>query len=121
MAKKFTTKQQRFIDFYDGNATAAALKAGYSQRTAYSIGQENLNKPEIADAIGKREVKRNGPIIMSREDRQVFWTKMTKQAERDGDKLKASELLGRSQADFTDRHEVDVSETVEEMLKKLTE
>lgn len=35
----------------DLNATQAAIRAGYSERTAYSIGQENLKKPEIAAAI----------------------------------------------------------------------
>ena len=42
-----TAKQQRFIEAYDGNATQAALTAGYSAKTAYAIGQENLKKPEI--------------------------------------------------------------------------
>lgn len=48
-----TPKQQRFVDEYliDLNATQAAIRAGYSAKTAYSIGQENLNKPEVASAI----------------------------------------------------------------------
>lgn len=42
-------KQKRFCDEYliDCNATQAAIRAGYSARTAYSIGQENLKKPEL--------------------------------------------------------------------------
>ena len=35
------------------NATEAALRAGYSEKTAYSIGWENLRKPEIRDEIDK--------------------------------------------------------------------
>lgn len=52
----FTDKQRRFIDEYpvDFNATQTAIRAGYSKRTAYSIGQENLKKPEIAAAIAER-------------------------------------------------------------------
>ena len=48
-----TPKQKRFVDEYliDLNATEAALRAGYSKRTAYSIGNENLKKPEIQKAI----------------------------------------------------------------------
>ena len=44
-----TEKQKRFCDEYliDLNATQAAIRAGYSPDTAYSIGQENLKKPEI--------------------------------------------------------------------------
>lgn len=53
MAKKLTAKQQRFVEEYlvDLNATQAAIRAGYSEKTAYSIGNENLSKPEIANAI----------------------------------------------------------------------
>ncbi|EFJ69861.1 terminase small subunit [Lactobacillus paragasseri JV-V03] len=46
---KLTTKQKKFCDEYikSGNAKDAAIKAGYSPKTAYSIGNENLNKPEL--------------------------------------------------------------------------
>ena len=46
-------KQQRFVEEYliDLNATQAAIRAGYSEKTAKSIGQENLTKPDIAKAI----------------------------------------------------------------------
>lgn len=49
-------KQRAFIEEYlkDFNATQAAIRAGYSERSAYSIGQENLKKPEIAEAIQAR-------------------------------------------------------------------
>lgn len=48
-----TAKQQRFVDEYlkDLNATQAAIRAGYSKKTAASIGQENLTKPEIDKAL----------------------------------------------------------------------
>ena len=43
-----TEKQKLFCEEYliDLNATQAALRAGYSEKTAYSIGNENLKKPE---------------------------------------------------------------------------
>lgn len=51
-----TLKQQKFADEYlvSGNATKAALKAGYSKKSAYSIGAENLKKPVIAAYIKKK-------------------------------------------------------------------
>lgn len=54
-----TPKQERFVDEYmiDLNATQAALRAGYSEKTSYSIGQENLKKPEISKEIEKRQQK----------------------------------------------------------------
>lgn len=54
-----TEKQKRFCDEYliDCNATQAAIRAGYSARTAYSIGQENLKKPELQAYI-KAELSR---------------------------------------------------------------
>jgi len=49
-------KQSLFVDEYlrDMNATQAAMRAGYSKRSAYSIGSENLRKPEIAAEIQRR-------------------------------------------------------------------
>lgn len=51
-----TDKQQAFIDEYlkVRNATKAAIAAGYSAKTAYSIGSENLKKPEIEEVIRQR-------------------------------------------------------------------
>ena len=51
-----TYKQQLFIEHYLTcmNATEAARRAGYSAKTAASIGSENLRKPEIASAISER-------------------------------------------------------------------
>ncbi len=48
-----TTKQQLFVGEYliDLNATRAAIRAGYSEKTAQAIGAENLTKPIIAEAI----------------------------------------------------------------------
>ncbi len=53
---KLTEKQQRFVDYYieTGNASEAARKAGYSKCIANRIGTENLSKPVIKLAIGKR-------------------------------------------------------------------
>ena len=50
---KLTSKQATFINEYlvDLNATQAAIRAGYSKRTAGQIGDENLRKPQIAKAI----------------------------------------------------------------------
>lgn len=50
-----TERQRRFIAEYliDLNATQAAIRAGYSERTARSVGSENLTKPDIAAAIAK--------------------------------------------------------------------
>lgn len=51
-----TAKQQRFVEEYpkDWNATQAAIRAGYSEKTAGVIGRENLQKPLIAEAIEKK-------------------------------------------------------------------
>ena len=49
-----TAKQTRFVEEYlvDLCAAGAARRAGYSERTARTIGAENLTKPDIAAAIG---------------------------------------------------------------------
>ncbi|KCB33767.1 terminase small subunit [Bordetella hinzii CA90 BAL1384] len=57
---KLTPKQARFVEEFlvDLNATQAAIRAGYSEKTAYSIGNENLSKPEIAEAIQAAQAER---------------------------------------------------------------
>ena len=53
MITKLRPKQQAFVREYlvDFNATQAAIRAGYSERTAKEIAYENLTKPHIATAI----------------------------------------------------------------------
>ena len=53
MSDGLTQKQRRFVEEYlvDLNATQAAIRAGYSKKTARAMGCENLTKPDIAEAI----------------------------------------------------------------------
>src|SRR5947209_17763539 len=57
-----TPKQERFVAEYlvDLNATAAATRAGYSPKTARSIGEENLTKPDIQAAIQAGRTRQAG-------------------------------------------------------------
>ena len=115
-------KQQKFIELYDGNATQAALAAGYSPKTAYSQGQRLLKKAEIITAIKKRETKALKPLIATREERQKFWTQMMVNPDaKDMDKLRASELLGKSEGDFIERREVEVSGRIDVFLPEVRE
>lgn len=56
-----TKKQKRFCEEYliDLNATQAAIRAGYSPETAYSIGHENLKKPELHTRISRAMAERS--------------------------------------------------------------
>ncbi len=59
--KNLTPKQQCFIEEYliDLNATQAAIRAGYSPRTARAIACENLAKPDIQEAIAEAKRERS--------------------------------------------------------------
>lgn len=61
MARKLTDKQQRFVDEYliDLNATQAAIRAGYSVKTANEQGSQNLSKLSIQEAIAKEMAERS--------------------------------------------------------------
>lgn len=56
-----TAKQRRFVEEYlvDLNATQAAIRAGYSEKTARQMGDENLSKPDIAKAVQEAQAKRS--------------------------------------------------------------
>ena len=110
-----TDKQELFIQEYltDLNATRAAKRAGYSEKTAYSIGQENLTKPEIQQVIQEHLEKRKSALIATREQRQQLWTEIMYDTEQSTkDRLRASELLAKSQGDFIERIEAK-SETID--------
>lgn len=68
-ARKLTPKQQRFVEQYliDLNATQAAIRAGYSEKTAKAIGCENLTKPDVAAAIEAQRVKATAKAELSVE------------------------------------------------------
>ncbi len=61
MNVKLTSKQERFVEEYliDLNATKAAVRAGYSEKTARQIGSENLSKLAIQEAIAEAKRERS--------------------------------------------------------------
>lgn len=67
---KLTDKQKKFADFYIelGNATQAAIKAGYSKKTANRIGPENLSKLVIKNYIDERMEQLASERIMSAQE-----------------------------------------------------
>lgn len=69
---KLTNKQEEFCKQYliDLNATQAAKRAGYSDKTAYSIGEENLKKPEVAQRINAL-MKERGERTLVTADRVI--------------------------------------------------
>lgn len=107
---ELTAKQAAFVREYliDLNATQAAIRAGYSEKTARSTGQENMTKPAIAAEIDKRLQKREKKtgITAERVLKELAAIGFNVEAERATDRLKALELIGRHLAMFTDKSEV---------------
>lgn len=128
-----TEKQKRFADEYlkDLNATQAAIRAGYSKKTAYSIGFEILKKPEIKSYIERQLDKVHEETIADAKEVMGYLTSVMRgQSEADvvvvegtGDgcssartvkkppdekeRLKAAELLGKRYGLFTERMQVE--------------
>lgn len=126
---KLTEKQKRFACEYliDQNATQSAIRAGYSKKTAYSIGQENLKKPEIKNYIDEQLKKIESKKIAKVEEILEHLTSVMRgeeteetiviEGQGDGiskarkirkelsakDRLKAAELLGKRYSLFTDK------------------
>ncbi len=132
--EKLTEKQKRFVDFYiqTGNASEAARLAGYNPKSAGSIGQENLKKPEIKNAIDARlkqlESERvakdkeilefltavmRGEVIESIPTQigtgnGVFHAELLKKPPNVKDRLKAAEILSKINGLFNEKTEVKV-------------
>lgn len=136
---KLTAKQKKFCLEYlkDLNATQAAIRAGYSEDTAFAIGWENLRKPLIKKNIDKQleEVMEESKSVLKarviKELRDVSFSDSGIELlkDKDGkvydirikDKLKALDLLGKYLAMWTENKNIklDVDEAVIEKLQQL--
>ena len=97
-----TDKQKKFCDEYliDLNATQAAIRAGYSEKTAYSIGDENLRKPELQEYIQKRQKEGQKRAEITRGDiidqlKSIGFVDLDVDNIKATDKIKALELMAR--------------------------
>ena len=95
-----TAKQQRFIQEYliDLNATQAAIRAGYSAKTAGQIGDENLKKPQIARAVRAAVDERAIRTALTADKVLADIERVRAKAEAEGQlntALRASELQGK--------------------------
>ncbi|MEK1368297.1 terminase small subunit [Limosilactobacillus fermentum] len=124
ITKKLTLKQQRFVDEYiiSGNATQAAIKAGYSKKTANRIATENLSKPVIKTAIDQRNAEIQSEKTMDMQEVMELLASIARgetteetvtnkgdvieTATRNSDKLKALELIGKRFGAWTDKKEI---------------
>lgn len=109
-------RKERFCLEYaaSGNATQAAIAAGYSAQTARSQGNRLLTNVDIKARIEELQQEIRREKIADIASIQAFWTDVLKDASaKTADRLKASELLARSQGAFLkpeDRQEPPDSE-----------
>lgn len=125
-----TERQKRFADEYiiSCNATQAAIKAGYSPKTAYSIGQENLTKPELKTYIDEHlEQLHNKKTADAQEVLEYLTavmrgeqTEQTLQMAGEGkqqianigvgakERIRAAELLGKRYGLYTEKQDIDI-------------
>ena len=135
---KLTDKQKRFCDEYliDLNATQAAIRAGYSKKTAFIIANENLKKPYIKGYIDERLKQLEDKRIAKADEVLKYLTSVMRnevkeevvvvEGKGDGcssartikkdmsakDRNKAAELLGKRYRLFTEKVEADVNKVV---------
>lgn len=103
-------KRRAFVREYikDFNATQAALRAGYAPGSARQQASDLLANPDIRQAIEQHQQKADANAILTLSELQEWWTNLITGQEpnaRTADRLKASELLGKSMGSFTDRVE----------------
>lgn len=111
---KLTAKQERFCREYiiDLNATQAAIRAGYSKKTANRIASENLSKLDIQKKIQELQQERAERTEITqdkvlKELAGIGFAPITKGKIRAADKTKALELLGRHLGIFTDKLQIE--------------
>lgn len=145
MAKKMTKKQMLFCDEYliDLNATQAAIRAGYSEKTARSIAAENLAKPIIKEYIEKRMAEKEAALIADQNEVLKYLTSVLRgetqseivvvvntgdfssvpekvqKAPDEKERLKAAELLGKRYGLYTEKVEADVDTELTITIKRV--
>lgn len=100
---KLTPRQKDFCEHYlkTGNAAQAARLAGYSEKTARTIGAENLSKPDISEYIAKRREEMDKALIADVNEVLRFYSSVMRGEVKDqfgldaslGDRLRAGENL----------------------------
>lgn len=128
--KKLTEKQQRFADYFIeyGNGTQAAIKAGYSKKTASVISTENLRKPNIRAYIDERLNELASERIADQQEVLAYLTGVMRGKQKGGalqgmgdgyqevienmpptvsERTKAAELLGKRYGIWTEKVEVE--------------
>ena len=85
MSNELTPKQKKFADNYieSGNATQSAIKAGYSRKTAKSVGSENLTKPDIKSYIEKKMKEVESHKIMDAKEAMELLTRIARGEEKE--------------------------------------
>lgn len=113
--QELTDRQARFCEEYliDLNATQAAIRAGYSEKTANRIASELLSKLDIQEKITELKAERAKRTEMT-QDSVIQELAAVARAEIKGvravDKLKVLELLGKHLGMFVERYEVNAAE-----------
>lgn len=125
-------RQQAFVDAYTGNGTAAARAAGYEGDDATLAVTANrlLKNAKVKEALDARRrtaeataasVTATAGRIATRLERQSFWTEVmlgvgAGMGAEMKDRLKAAELLGKSEGDFIERHQHEVTDSFAALL-----
>jgi phage terminase small subunit len=110
LKRPLTPKQQMFVREYliDLNGTQAAIRAGYSAKTARQIAEETLSKPYIIEAVQAGMDRRAKKINLTGDDILANIARLAQKAEDMDDTsnaLRANELLGKHLKLFTDKVE----------------
>ena len=106
-----TPKRDQFVKEYlvDLNATQAAIRAGYSEKTAKSIGQQLLTKLDVQQAITKSQTTRAERTEITQDyvlARLKIESERTEEGSSHAARVSAINLLGKHLGMFVDRKEL---------------
>lgn len=105
---KLTGKQLRFVEEYmvDCNASKAVIRAGYKTTTQNRLGVELMRHPLIKKEINERLDNRKERMELTSDYIIGRLIALAENATREGDQLRALELLGKTMALFKERQEI---------------
>lgn len=134
-------KIRDFVLAYNGDVVEAMMIAGFAGEpaTLKMRGEKYLKEPHIQEALKKRDLFTHSKhaVIANRQERQAFWTSIMRNHDPDAKpeyndkgirkpeeniplatRLKASELLGKSEVDFVEKIDVNAQVTITDIIKQ---
>jgi phage terminase small subunit len=119
---KLNDREQAFADAYRGNKTQAAIEAGYSAKSAPTIGSRLYKKVQVQAEIRRQQLERQSAAVMDRDEMQRLFSSTARDVHLPiRERVNAAVWLGKTRGDFSTKLELKGNLTVHDLARAAME